>query len=93
MTSSVSDISFSDTSMIVALSDGRRLSVPLWHYPRLYDATPEQRRQVEISPFGLHWENLDEDISIEGLIAGKMDNTRQGRARRAEIEAAAHAAE
>jgi len=79
--------------MHVALADGRTIKTPLWHYPRLYDATPEQRADYRASPYGLHWEVIDEDISIEGLLAGKMDNTRRGRARRAEIEAAMHAAE
>ena len=82
-----------DDYIHVGLMDGRSVNIPLFWYPRLYDATPEQRERVEISPFGLHWEEIDEDISIEGLLAGKMDNTRQGRARRAEIEAAMKAAE
>ena len=89
----VARLSFDDNTMRLELRDGRSVDTPLWHFPRLYDATPEQRRKAEITPFGLHWEEIDEDISIEGLLAGRMDNTRQGRARRAEIEAAMKAAE
>jgi hypothetical protein len=58
------------------LSDGRVLGVPLAWFPRLLDASPEQRRNVEISPFGLHWEALDEDVSIAGLLAGRGDQTK-----------------
>jgi hypothetical protein len=53
--------------MWVALADGRRLSVPLAWFPRLMRATAEEREAVEISAYGLHWEALDEDISVAGL--------------------------
>jgi hypothetical protein len=46
------------------------------------DATPEQLENYELSPCGLHWEDLDEDISVAGLLAGRGDETRQGKARR-----------
>ena len=52
------------------LDDGRRLGVPLAWFPRLLNATPEQWAQVEISRRGLHWEAIDENLSIAGLIAG-----------------------
>ncbi|GGL51032.1 hypothetical protein GCM10011392_01460 [Wenxinia marina] len=58
--------------MWVALSDGRTLGVPLAWFPRLLAASPDQREAVEISPFGLHWEVLDEDISVPGLLAGEL---------------------
>ena len=95
MSSSAKQVVFDEDYMHVELLDGRKLSIPLIWYPRLFDATPEQRAKVEIfgRGEGLHWEELDEDISIEGLLAGRMDNTNYGRARRAEIDAAAHAAE
>ena len=56
--------------MYVYLRDGRYISVPVTAYPRLRKATPEQRQGVEISPhgIGLHWEELDEDLSISGLV-------------------------
>lgn len=60
----------SDTELKVTLADGATIVVPLWWYPRLLDATPEQREKVELSPFGLHWEDIDEDLSIEGLLKG-----------------------
>jgi uncharacterized protein DUF2442 len=62
--------------MWVELADGRTLGVPLAWFPRLLNASPEQREQVELSRVGLHWEALDEDISIAGLLAGRGDVTR-----------------
>ena len=61
--------------MWVELSDGRTLGVPLAWFPRLLHATPEQRDLVEISVRGLHWDALDEDISIAGLLSGHGDMT------------------
>lgn len=59
----------------VDLSDGRTLGAPLAWFPRLLWATPEQRAGVRIGPAGrgLHWEDLDEDISVAGLLAGRGD--------------------
>ena len=65
-----------EDSLWVDLSDGRTLGVPLAWFPRLLAATPEQRSQVRMSTRGLHWDHLDEDISIEGLLAGRGDETR-----------------
>ena len=62
--------------MWVELSDGRTLGVPLAWFPRLLHGTPAQRDQVTMSSRGLHWEELDEDISIAGLLAGRGDQTR-----------------
>jgi hypothetical protein len=61
--------------MWVDLSDGRILAVPLAWFPRLLHASAEQREQLRISSRGLHWEVLDEDISIAGLLAGMGDQT------------------
>ena len=61
--------------MWVDLSDGRIVAVPLAWFPRLLQATAEQREQLRISSRGLHWEALDEDISIAGLLAGEGDST------------------
>jgi hypothetical protein len=63
--------------MIVELSDGRTLGVPLAWFPRLTSATREQLENYELSPLGLHWEDLDEDISVAGLLAGWGDQTRR----------------
>ena len=60
-------------------------------FPRLLYATPEQRERVEIGRMGLHWEELDEDISIAGLLAGRGDRTRWGRREERAEEAASKA--
>ena len=73
MTISATSVRFDDDSMWVELTDGRTLGVPLAWFPRLLRATPAEREQVEISRVGLHWEALDEDISISGLLAGRGD--------------------
>ncbi|HKF49191.1 MAG TPA: DUF2442 domain-containing protein [Terracidiphilus sp.] len=70
---SASQVEFDDDSMWVTLTDGRVLGVPLAWFPRLLRATPDERREVRISPRGLHWESLDEDISVVGLLAGRGD--------------------
>lgn len=73
MSISAVSIRFDDASMWVELTDGRTLGVPLAWFPRLLHATLAQRADVEISRVGLHWETLDEDISIAGLLAGRGD--------------------
>ena len=72
MSTSVSAISvrFDEDSLWVELTDGRTLGVPLAWFPRLLHSTAEQREQVRISSRGVHWQALDEDISIDGLLAG-----------------------
>lgn len=56
--------------MWVELSDGRTLGMPLAWYPRLLGASPESLNAVELSPSGLHWDALDEDLSVAGMLAG-----------------------
>ncbi len=75
MTISASALRFDEDCMWVELSDGRTLGVPLAWFPRLLNATPQERLQFEISRSGLHWDALDEDISIAGLLAGRGDQT------------------
>ena len=65
-----------DDNFWVALSDGRVIGVPLAWFPRLLRATREQREACRISSRGLHWDGLDEDISVAGLLAGFGDQTR-----------------
>ena len=77
MTISATTVRFDEHTMWVDLSDGRILGVPLAWFPRLLNASPEARARVEISRIGLHWEDLDEDISITGLLAGRGDVTRK----------------
>jgi hypothetical protein len=68
----VKDIRFSKDAMAVDLIDGRTIIVPLVWYPGLPDATPEQRRNWQIAGagYGIHWPDIDEDLSTEGLLRG-----------------------
>ena len=65
-----------EDNLWVALLDGRTLSVPLVWFPRLINATPAERAACRISSRGLHWESLNEDISVAGLLEGYGDRTR-----------------
>lgn len=75
MNTSAKTLRFDDHTMWVEFDDGRTLGVPLAWFPRLSQATPAQRAVYRLSPNGLHWDALDEDISIEGLLAGHGDVT------------------
>jgi hypothetical protein len=75
MSISATEVSFDEHTMWVVLEDGRTLGIPLAWFPRLLFATSEQRQNLEISAMGLHWEELDEDISIAGLLAGRGDKS------------------
>jgi len=77
MSISATAVRFDEHTMWVDLSDGRTLGVPLAWFPRLLAATPDERERVELSRTGLHWEALDEDISVAGLLAGRGDMTIQ----------------
>lgn len=68
-------VRFDADSMWVTLADGRVLGVPLAWFPRLLSASAEQREEFRISRRGLHWEALDEDISIDGLLRGLGDQS------------------
>jgi hypothetical protein len=77
MSISATAVRFDENTMWLDLTDDRTLGVPLAWFPRLLNAPPEQRAKVEISRTGLHWKDLEEDISIAGLIAGRGDMTVQ----------------
>lgn len=64
------DIVFSESKMIVFLEDGRELAVPLEWFPRLRKATKEQLKKWRFigKGEGIHWEEIDEDVSIENLL-------------------------
>ena len=64
---------FGDDSMTVILDDGRSISVPLTWYPRLLAGTPSERKKYELigDGEGIHWPELDEDISVKGIVAGR----------------------
>lgn len=70
-------LTFDRDSMWVHLVDGRTLGIPLAYFPRLLAATPEQLERYLISGggTGLHWDELDEDISVEHLLLGHGDRT------------------
>lgn len=74
-------VSFDADNIWVELADGRHLGVPLAYFPRLLGATPAQRKGYIISGggTGLHWEELDEDISVKSLLLGIGDRTRHAR--------------
>ena len=69
MAISATDVRFDEDTMWVSLADGRTLGVPLAWFPRLLSATPEARAEVTLSAYGLHWEALDEDISVPAIMA------------------------
>lgn len=71
-------VSFDEDSLLIEFMDGRRLAVPLVYFPRLLHATAVQRNSFEISGggSGIHWDDLDEDISVEYLLIGVMDRTK-----------------
>ena len=68
----VRDVMIDADTLSVALMDGRTISVPLAWFPRLLDATPAQRARWEPAGagYGIHWPDLDEDLSTEGLLRG-----------------------
>jgi hypothetical protein len=79
MSTSANAIHFDEHTLWVDLSDGRTIGVPLVWFPRLLHATPEQRLKYRISPTGagLHWDDIDEDISVSGLLEGRCDQTKR----------------
>jgi hypothetical protein len=68
----VKDVHFTEETISVDLMDGRTITVPLAWYPRLLNATPEQRTKWEVSGggYGIHWQEIDEDLSTEGMLRG-----------------------
>ena len=68
----VKDVHFTDDTVAVDLVDGRTIVVPLAWYPTLLEATPGQRENWRISGagYGIHWPDIDEDLSTEGLLRG-----------------------
>ena len=68
----VKHVSFTEDTLSVDLLDGRTITVPLTWYPRLLHATAEQRAnwQVAGGGYGIHWPDVDEDLSVEGMLRG-----------------------
>ncbi len=77
--SNVVNVSVTDDTLTLELNDGRTISLPLDWYPRLVHGTQAERDNWRImgSGEGIHWEDLDEDISVEGVIAGRPSNESQ----------------
>ncbi|HYH86674.1 MAG TPA: DUF2442 domain-containing protein [Pyrinomonadaceae bacterium] len=73
------NVSVTDDTLAVDLSDGRTISVPLAWFPRLLHGTPEERNNWRFigDKEGIHWPDLDEDISVENLLAGKPSGESQ----------------
>ena len=64
-------VAFTATELVVTLADGRSIVTPLEWYPRLAKATSAQRKNYEIMPMGIHWPDIDEDLSIAGMLKGR----------------------
>jgi hypothetical protein len=77
-------VEVTDESLTVELEDGRTLSVPLAWFPRLLHGTAKERANWELigKGQGIHWEDLDEDISVEGLLAGRHSGESQSSLKR-----------
>lgn len=67
----VGSVDTTDAELRVTLRDGRVISTPLWWYPKLLNASPAQRAAFEIMPMGVHWPELDEDLSVAGMLSGQ----------------------
>jgi hypothetical protein len=65
-------VEFTATELIVTLADGRRIATPLDWYPRLKRASAAQRANFEVMPMGIHWPEIDEDLSIAGMLKGRQ---------------------
>jgi Protein of unknown function (DUF2442) len=79
----VRDVHVSEDTLTVDLMDGRTISVPLVWYPRLLRGTPKQRSNWKVcaAGYGIHWPDLDEDLSTEGLLRGAPAPARPARRR------------
>ena len=75
----VMNVVIDDSRLTVELMDGRLIGVPLAWYPRLANATPEQRNHWELAGagYGIHWPDIDEDLSTEGLLLGRKAPAQQ----------------
>jgi hypothetical protein len=78
------DVTVTEDTLTVELSDGRSISVPLAWYPRLLHGTPEERATWRLigQGTGIHWPALDEDISVENLLAGRASGESQSSLKR-----------
>jgi hypothetical protein len=84
------NVRFDQTRFWVELSDGRALGIPIAWFPVLEAATDAQRLAFELSTSGISWDEIDEDISVQGLLDGVGDVTNRGKRLRAEAAKRAH---
>jgi hypothetical protein len=79
-----SSVQVGDEAVVVELSDARTITVPTAWYPRLLHANPEERQNWRTigGGQGIHWEDLEEDISVESLLAGRPSGESQASLRR-----------
>ncbi|MGR3173841.1 MAG: DUF2442 domain-containing protein [Candidatus Scalindua sp.] len=70
---------FTENSFVVYLSDGRNISVPIIWYPRLLNGNKQERENYELigDGEGIHWPDIDEDISVDGILAGRRSGESQ----------------
>ena len=66
-------VEFTATELVVTLADGRKIATPLDWYPRLKRASTQQRANFEIMPMGINWPDLDEDLSVAGMLKGRRE--------------------
>src|SRR3990172_5324315 len=73
------NVTITEDTLTVDLGDGRTISAPLAWFPRILQATPEERKNWRLigKGQGIHWEDIDEDISVEGLLAGRPSGESQ----------------
>jgi hypothetical protein len=64
-------VDFTAGELVVTLSDGRKIATPLDWYPKLAKASPAQRANFELMAMGIHWPDLDEDLSVAGMLKGQ----------------------
>ena len=72
---SASSVDSTPAELVVTLADGRKIVTPLAWYPRLQQASAVQRANHEIMPMGIHWPDIDEDLSIAGMLKGRAVNS------------------
>jgi hypothetical protein len=74
----IKEVTVTEDELVVALADGRRLATPLAWFPRLLNASSEQRARFELlgEGVGIHWPDIDEDLSVEGLLRGARSASR-----------------
>ncbi len=79
VTPSVYDVQVTDDTLTVELDDGRTVSVPIAWYPRLLNATMEEKKKWRLigNGHGIHWEAIDEDISVDGILSGRPSGESQ----------------